>query len=745
MSPDFVPALLSANRQQVVHKNETPSWDYKVRLDLEHKAGVAEFAKDVLAFHNAGGGAIVVGVSDDYHVLGVQRNELKDSKLLSDKIDKYSGGLKIFQEQISVPGSARCIWVVFVPGHQGRPRPCHANGPIVKKRNVIEKGAVYIREGDETRKCRDQVELDNLFLNSSLEHLTSYTYEVDLPYFTLLSPHCATFVGRQNLLDEMSQKLFAPRTSSVMIEGVGGVGKTELAITFLRGVFDRGEAGAIISMSAKNLVWGGHGIKSKAGTFSDFFSFVTEACRVLGVEIDGETADDASLLLAAKLEEIERPIVLLDNLENVDDGDLYRYLNYGLPAHVKVILTSRLYRDIGGRLIVVDGMTMHESLALLQAELDRVGMGERSKQERDIMNDVVQAAGGLPLAIKWAAGIAAQRDSLIEVSQILRQETGDRQRLLQFCFKTMFDELSDGSKRAALLIPYLRESWNPTLISLALGVDESTALTAMNELDSRGLVHRARPGSAPRVLPLTMAYLDQRWNEDAPLRTSVRKKLSFEFGNNTDSVCLLDIKDEEKSALLIRVAEDATQRRDYPMARKALRSARTWSTEPEIDYLEGLLSVELGYGEAHEGERLIRAALARKKDDAKWDARRWWYVDKLRSRGDSDAAFQEMQLLKDMLRDSWSPSSDVAGALWEIAVRTRSKEVLVEVLEQVTTAEQVVWAFERLTDPQLTSSLLDDAVLSTANRNLIRLRRKGVLSPEEEDLLQERWLALQGG
>jgi hypothetical protein len=59
MDSDLAGALLTAERNKVRHRTEDRYWDYKEELLLNDPYKTAEFAKDVLAFHNTDGGVII--------------------------------------------------------------------------------------------------------------------------------------------------------------------------------------------------------------------------------------------------------------------------------------------------------------------------------------------------------------------------------------------------------------------------------------------------------------------------------------------------------------------------------------------------------------------------------------------------------------------------------------------------------------------------------------------------------------
>ena len=129
MDPELPNALLSRERNRARNRTENKYWDYKRELSLEEPYQTAEFAKDVLAFHNADGGLIAVGVSDDYAANGIAQARILDTKQVCDKIRKYVGSIDVFQESIEL-SNGRLLWCIFVPPNRNAPLCMQSDGPL---------------------------------------------------------------------------------------------------------------------------------------------------------------------------------------------------------------------------------------------------------------------------------------------------------------------------------------------------------------------------------------------------------------------------------------------------------------------------------------------------------------------------------------------------------------------------------------------------------------------------------------
>ncbi|MGP8321750.1 MAG: RNA-binding domain-containing protein [Methanosarcinaceae archaeon] len=72
------------------HRREDNAWDYKREILISNKSNFVEFAKDILAFTNYGGGYILLGVVDGTHELFGVNTEIDPSNLGA-KIEKQLG------------------------------------------------------------------------------------------------------------------------------------------------------------------------------------------------------------------------------------------------------------------------------------------------------------------------------------------------------------------------------------------------------------------------------------------------------------------------------------------------------------------------------------------------------------------------------------------------------------------------------------------------------------------------------
>ena len=575
MHPDLPAALLTQERNKVRVRGEDRHWDYKEKLPLNDAYAVSEFAKDVLAFRNTDGGVIIVGVTDKYAAHGVPDSSILDQKQLRDKLERYCGrSLDIFQDSIEL-ANGQFIWLIFVQKYIDVPQATESDGPHHRGANIFNKGQYFYRDGDEVKRCVSDNDVERVFRGFSNAHLGAYNYEIDQPYYRLLHPNCEKFIGRREKIDEIKSKL-GLRHPVIALDGLGGVGKTAIAIQAVRELYDdRGRYLFIASLSAKSKMWLGH-VSPRAASFAGLHGLLSEIANVIP---DVAKTDDTVKLKEYLIQFMSdmNGLIVVDNLEEINDDGVFKFLSQEVPAPVKVLVTSRIAKDLGALTISIPAMTAQEAEDLLSLELDRLGY-EPKKEDENHVAAILRAAGGVPLAIKWASQLAAERRSLKDASSILRGAGPGKQEFLSFCFATMYDSLSEVARNAAELIPYLDSEWKPMTLSVMLDMPLETVRLAIYELADKGIIYRTNEIAEDDygVLPLTKEFLSNKWHEHQAFRRQVMGRLDEMFEADDTEGALLEWPEERRVQHLTSLARKRTESGDSSRALKMINLAQSW-------------------------------------------------------------------------------------------------------------------------------------------------------------------------
>ncbi|MHA4818959.1 AfsR/SARP family transcriptional regulator [Streptomyces aculeolatus] len=221
----------------------------------------------------------------------------------------------------------------------------------------------------------------------------------------------ADFTGRDAVVDELVTKL-ADAPTTVSVSGIGGVGKTTVAVQAAYAARDSFPDGQLYV----DLQGSGASPAEPASVLGAFL-------RALGVpdtDIPG-TVDERAALYRSTLTG-RRVLVLLDNAR---DAAHVRPLLPGNDGCAALITSRGRMIDLAGAWIVdVDVMAPDEALLLFT----RIVGAERVAPERDAAMDAVAACGFLPLAIRIAATRLAARRTWT-VSVLARKLSDEHHRL----------------------------------------------------------------------------------------------------------------------------------------------------------------------------------------------------------------------------------------------------------------------------------------------------------------------------
>ncbi len=247
-------------------------------------------------------------------------------------------------------------------------------------------------------------------------------------------PDYADFFGREQERKELLDHLEHRRAWITVIDGIGGVGKTALALNCAEWVRDKSLSNQadfeyVIWASAKTEKLNPQGIAQLQPNFSDLPSLLNTILEVTGFE-GGESQNNLALI--KEILAIGKTLLVLDNLETVYDPDLYDFLQ-DIPTPSKVLATTRTRLEGSHRNLRLTALPMQDALQMVRQLASDLDAAELSNESDETLGGLIQRLGGIPLAMKLAVGRIATGMPL--ASYFDKLDSGDAQRdLLEFCF-----------------------------------------------------------------------------------------------------------------------------------------------------------------------------------------------------------------------------------------------------------------------------------------------------------------------
>ncbi len=251
----------------------------------------------------------------------------------------------------------------------------------------------------------------------------------------LPAPTYTEFIGREAEMKLLLQRLSPEHAAHIItIDGIGGVGKTALVLKtaylclnasrkYLSGL---PKFNAIIFTSAKRqelipkgLVLRQQGQRNLRDIFREIAHTLDEPAIVQSPPND--QFDRVRQTLAK-----QRTLLIVDNMETIEDSEKVIAFLYDLPAHVKVLITTR--ERIALLPISLRHLPQDDGLQLIQQQALEKGINIHQENSKLLY----QRTGGIPLAIVYAIGQASSGYSLNSVLGRLASSTGD---VARFCFE----------------------------------------------------------------------------------------------------------------------------------------------------------------------------------------------------------------------------------------------------------------------------------------------------------------------
>ncbi|MEV0698415.1 FxSxx-COOH system tetratricopeptide repeat protein [Saccharopolyspora sp. NPDC050389] len=205
------------------------------------------------------------------------------------------------------------------------------------------------------------------------------------------------FTGRDGVLVPLRERLLSGKNTQVL-HGIGGVGKTQLAIEYAHGF-----------AAGYDLVWW---IDSeRTGLISEQFAALAVAAGLVGTNTDHTAAE---LAVRKYFRENSRWLLVFDNAE--EPAAVRPWLS-GAAGHVLITSRNPAWNEVGTRTEVQE-FQRQESIALLRSR-----QPDLADAEADRLADEL---GDLPLALAQAGGTLAETGlSVPEYLRLLASRTND--------------------------------------------------------------------------------------------------------------------------------------------------------------------------------------------------------------------------------------------------------------------------------------------------------------------------------
>lgn len=357
--------------------------------------------------------------------------------------------------------------------------------------------------------------LQKLLVEYGEESKTPITPEVEqvlAPKIPNNLPRRQAFFGRTKEMDTVMRALGpADRTWGVLVDGIGGIGKSAIAIEAAHLSQEKNLFDAFVFVTAKTNILEPSGIKELNPPARTLDEFLNETARVLGQSGIAKLPGDEKRSALIDVLRSMRTLLIYDNLETLSKEEQEGIADFlrELPQGCKAIITSRRRGGEGAvwlrvekldwdaaRGIIENQMLLDEGLA---NKLNRVG--EARWQE------LFDETNGSPLALVHTLGLMRVRAALTFDSafEMLR---GNRDEDLQrFIFQEARKELTENDKTALSALSLFAPSATFEIWIQVVDLSRNALETTIDRLSALSLVDVLVGEERYALHPLTRAFV----------------------------------------------------------------------------------------------------------------------------------------------------------------------------------------------------------------------------------------------
>jgi len=339
-------------------------------------------------------------------------------------------------------------------------------------------------------------------------------------------PPRSEFIGREKEKARVHEALQS-RSYLVSIDGIGGIGKTVLALEVAHECLhaSKGEGPTDGIATFDGFIW--TTAKDRDLTSNALLDVIARTLDYPGI---AQQPVEEKRGAVRKLFQEKPYLLIVDNFETITDEGVRDFL-LELPEPSKALITTREQKLRQVWAISLEVLTESEALALIRSEGRRLGLTSLERAEDRVLLHLYQATGGTPLAIKWAVGQIKQKgQSLDMVLSALHEARGS---IFENIFARSWGLLSADARQVLMAMPIFATSASRAGIEAASEVHHFALDEALGQLVEMSLVDATDELDLARrrysIHPLTRAFAMAKLQQEPGIRKAAQQRLAKFF------------------------------------------------------------------------------------------------------------------------------------------------------------------------------------------------------------------------
>ncbi len=302
--------------------------------------------------------------------------------------------------------------------------------------------------------------------------------------FHNLPPRYGEFLGREAELARVLEWVETSRWPLASIEGMGGIGKTSLALEAAHRCLSGPQLA--IGQPFDAVVW------ISARDYPDFNlrldHLLDTIARVLDYPHLAQLPSEQKTGAVDKLLRSQRTLVIADNLETVTDLAIVKFLEQ-IPEPSRALVTTRYKQLRRVWDIPLYGLQDAETLTLIRRHSHRIGLKVVAAAADETLQRLAAAVGNNPKAVELSLGLIKQKglpfntlvDELYQASQVVRE-------VFDYIFAEAWDLLESEARQVLLAMSLFVSSASRAALLAVSQVEEFDFYKAIEQLVGMSLL-----------------------------------------------------------------------------------------------------------------------------------------------------------------------------------------------------------------------------------------------------------------
>lgn len=359
------------------------------------------------------------------------------------------------------------------------------------------------------------------------------------------------FIGRENELEFIETELLEhPNTWMLLIDGIGGIGKSSLAYelaTKLVQAIENEESDFeyVIWLSAKNNKLSlDFQVCDQEPDFEELEGLLDSILDFFEINITKYNDINSKQREINNILQMTKCLLVIDNLETISDEAIYKFFDR-VPSHNKILLTSRdrRYKLLEAKALPLEGLRKDDTINYIKNKVIKNKIDSLSNASDEILEKIAEKTHGHPLILECLLHQIYMGKPV--QSAITDLSNSELDKVFEFCFGSTYGQLHDRAKQILICLALFKKRVKIKEISFICELDYQETCTHLEQLRRFSMVKETLEHNESEyyLLPIIQKYVTLQISKNQVFASYVIRRYDI-FKKEMKSITTLENQDD---------------------------------------------------------------------------------------------------------------------------------------------------------------------------------------------------------